>query len=93
METRGSTSCVVDGNEDKTHFRSVRKICVVLRSSALTIACLMFSCTYDSFVAMKTVPQLTPCAPRARAAARPRPSPIPPEAMYGVLSLRAARAS
>lgn len=56
-------------------------MCSLLRSSALTIVCLMLSCTYDSWVAMKTVPQLTPCAPSEMAAASPRPSPMPPEAM------------
>ena len=39
---------------------------------------------------MKRVPQLTPSAPKAKAAASCLPSPTPPLAMKGMLSLRAA---
>ena len=42
-----------------------------------------------SFVAMKRVPMLTPSAPSASAATRPRASAKPPEAMNGIFSLSA----
>src|SRR5262249_45957851 len=46
--------------------------------SLSTIACLKFRCSGDSSVARKRVPSSTPSAPSARAAARPRPSAMPP---------------
>src|SRR5215467_142555 len=46
--------------------------------SLLTIACLKLAWIGASGVAINRVPSNTPSAPRARAAARPRPLAIPP---------------
>jgi len=46
-----------------------------------------------SAVHMNRVPMLTPTAPSARAAANPRPSAMPPDAMKGTFRSLAALAS
>ena len=48
------------------------------------MACLKPFAIGDSSVARKRVPSSTPSAPRARAAARPRPSATPPAASTGI---------
>ena len=47
------------------------------------IACLKLGCSGDSPLARKRVPSSTPSAPSASAAARPRPSAMPPAARTG----------
>ncbi|MNN50928.1 hypothetical protein D3C81_1655380 [compost metagenome] len=69
---------------------SVRKIRLVSRSLACTSACLTLSWIGASSVAQKRVPMFTPSAPSTSAAAMPRPSAMPPEAITGTDSLRAA---
>ncbi|MCY1535468.1 hypothetical protein D9M68_708750 [compost metagenome] len=71
----------------------VRNISLVSRSVASTSACLMLSWMGASWVTQKRVPMLMPSAPSASAAAMPRPSAMPPDAMIGMRSLRAATGS
>mgnify|MGYP002508322141 CR=1 FL=1 len=59
-------------------------------SPAPTMASLKFWWMTHSWEATNRVPMVTPSAPRARAAARPRPSATPPAAMTGMSSARAA---
>ena len=63
---------------------------MVARSSLATMARLTFSCTGASVVATKRVPMLTASAPRASAATSPAPVAMPPPAMSGIRSARAA---
>ncbi len=70
--------------------RIVRKIRLVSRSPASTSACLTLSWIGASFVHMKRVPMLMPCAPSARQAAIWQPSAMPPEASTGILQARTA---
>ena len=64
--------------------RRVRLVSRVSRSVFSTIFFFTFSWMAHSWVAMKRVPMLTPSAPSIRAAARLRPSAMPPEAITGV---------
>ena len=65
----------------------------VSSSEAATIACLTWSCTGASLVAMKRVPMFMPAAPIANAATRLRASAMPPEATNGIFNSSAARGS
>jgi hypothetical protein len=56
---------------------------------ALRIALFALMWTGHSWVHMNLVPIWTPSAPRIRAAATPLPSPIPPAAATGILTLTA----
>ncbi len=62
------------------------RLMVVASSRAPSSASLYPATPRASGVAMNRVPIHTPSAPRARAAARPRPSKIPPAATTGMLS-------
>ena len=73
--------------------RSGRITSRVSSSLAATSACLTWSCTGASLVAMNRVPMLMPSAPSASAATSDRPSAIPPEATNGIVSSSAARGS
>ena len=72
---RHAARCSVHGAEDQLGWRARR----CRRSSASSLAWIGLST-----VAMKRVPMLTPSAPSASAATRPRASPKPPEAIIGI---------
>ena len=78
-----TTSCETALLQARVVLRMVRNINFVSRSVAPTRACLMLLCTGASCVTKKRVPMFTPSAPSAMAAAMPRPSAMPPEAMTG----------
>ena len=84
---RRSTASLV---KTRSVLRSGRITKRVSNSEAARIACLTFSCTGASLVAMKRVPIFIPSAPMAREATNERASAIPPEATKGMVSSSAA---
>ena len=74
----------------RTVLLNVRKMTCVWFSSIATILSLMPSWIGASWVARKRVPMFTPSHPSAKAAAKPLPSAIPPDATTGISSTRAA---
>src|SRR5580658_2394399 len=85
-----TTSRLTELSATRAVFRRLRKMSWVPVELAATMARLIASCTGASAVAMKRVPMLMPSAPSASAAASPRPSAKPPEAIIGMVTWSAA---